>query len=90
VILLAYVSVVFVLFVVFIALMRISQWHGLESTYWFKVAAAVRLQPELDAHYRPVLSWAQSNRPSVITRIRGWRDPEYRMMGAGIKIEASE
>lgn len=61
---------------------RLAGWHMQESHYWSDIAWRVRLNPELDLIYRPILRWAQSERPSVRTRLSRWQSPEDRMGGA--------
>lgn len=57
---------------------RIGTWHSRESEYWRHVAAVVRLQPDRDAYYRPLLAWVRSHRPSPVAKIRRWVPPDDR------------
>lgn len=69
-----------VLLLIGLACFEISAWYRREADYWSNVALMVRLDASRDVHYRPILTWAQQNRPSRLQMVlKPWVDPETRM-----------
>lgn len=77
-------AIVLLLVAIGCATLRLSEWSSSESDYWYDIDFKVRMRPELDAEYRPLLTWTRAHRPGTLGRLRGWRPPDVRQRQAVI------
>lgn len=63
---------------------RVSRWFRDEADYWGNVALLVRLDPALDAVYRPELEWVRAHRSSLWEKLGGWLPPRDRQSRAEV------